>query len=243
MKPQLVKTTPTPPRMTSPARQRLRDLQDQVAGHHRKIKEARSAFDRLTEVVRVAVDTKKALTEFDAASAEVAAAWAKQSLNKTMPEVDTDARQKLVVAHAIAQENASASYAARGRFESAINAEEQAIKAIEIPMKHAIAEIVIEEASGPEMDRLRAAVAAAVRLQVRLKASFDVIVDIAHSGPADAMKPVFVMMEAFSETLRLAAAPPAPDGVGYRAAWLKFATDLRTDPATEFKGSSCRITE
>jgi hypothetical protein len=189
-------------------RERLRALHDQAAGHQRKIKEARSAFDRLTDVISVAVDTKKALTEFDAASAEAAAAWAKQHLNKTPPEVDTGARQKLLVAHAVAQENASASYAARGQFESAINAEERAIKALEIPMQHAIAEILIAEASGPEMDGLREAVAAAVRRQVRLQASFQAIVDIAHSGPADAIKPIFVMMEGFSETLRLAAAPP-----------------------------------
>jgi hypothetical protein len=235
MKPQLVKTTPTPPRMTSPARQRLRDLQDQVAGHERKIKEGRSAFDRLSDVIRVAVQTKADLSEFDAASAEAAAAWAKQHLNKTPPEVDTDARQKLLVAHAIAQENASASYAARGRFESAINAEEQAIKALEIPMQHAVAEILIEEASGPEMDRLRDAVAAAVRLQVRLRASFDVVVDIAHSAPVDVMKPVFELVERFSETLRLAAAPPAPDGADDRLAWAKFAAALRTDPTSQLE--------
>ena len=83
------------PTQTKPmtARQRLRDLQDERAQHQRKIKEARSAFDRLTDVIRIAVDTKKALTEFDAASAEAAAAWAKQHLKKTPPEVDTSARQ------------------------------------------------------------------------------------------------------------------------------------------------------
>jgi hypothetical protein len=231
----LAPPSPVPVRKSplSGPRERLRELQDQVAGHQRKIKEARSAFDRLTDVIRIAVETKKALTEFDAASAEVAAAWAKQSLNKTPPEVDTDARQKLVVAHAVAQENASASYAARGRFESAINAEEQAIKALEIPMQHAIAEILIEEASGPEMDRLRDAVAAAVRLQVRLRASFNVLVDIAHSAPVDVMKPVFELVERFSETLRLAAAPPAPDGADDRLEWAKFAMALRTDSAAE----------
>jgi len=217
-------------------RARLRELQDQVAGHERRIKEARSAFDRLSDVIRVAVQTKAALSEFDAASAEAAAAWAKQHLNKTPPEVDTDARQKLLVAHAIAQENASASYAARARFESAVNEEHQAIKALQIPMQHAIAEILIAEASGPEMDRLRDAVAAAVRLQVRLQASFHAVVDIAHSGPADAMKPVFVMVEGFSETLRLAAAPPAPDGADDRLAWAKFAAALRADAGAELEG-------
>jgi hypothetical protein len=44
------------------------------------------------------------------------------------------------------------------------------------------------------------------------------------------------MMEGLAETLRVAAAPPPPDGNRDRAAWAKFATDLRTDPGAELEG-------
>jgi hypothetical protein len=225
--------------MTSPARQRLKDLQDQRADHQRRISEARSSYNRLNDIINVAVASKKALAEFDAKSAEEMATWAKTHLKKVPPSVDGAARQKLLVEHSTAQENASAAYAARAQYEQTIAAEGQAIAALDIPMQKEIAAILIEEASGPQMDQLRDAVAAAVRLQVRLQASFQAIVDIAHSGPPDAMKPVFTMMEAFSETLRLAAAPPAPDGTGDRLAWAKFAAALRTDPASQLEDQTC----
>jgi hypothetical protein len=49
MKPQLVTENVAPklPRMTSPARQRLKDLQDQRVDHQRRISEARSSYNRL----------------------------------------------------------------------------------------------------------------------------------------------------------------------------------------------------
>jgi hypothetical protein len=222
--------------LASPARQRLRDLQDQRALHERRAKEAQSSRDRLTEIIQIAVDTKKAITEFDAASMEAAAAWAKRHLDKNPPEVDSNARQKLVVAHAIAQENASAAFAAQKQFTDAMNAEEQAIKALLATMKLAVVDVIIEEASGPVMDDLRQAVAAAVQKQVRLKRAFDVLVAIAHGGEFADMKPAFVKLEQFSETLRLAAAPPAPDGDDHRGAWWKLAVDLETDAAAELEG-------
>jgi hypothetical protein len=63
-----------------------------------------------------------------------------------------------------------------------------------------------------------------------VKACFDALVTIAHSGDPEAMKPVFVKLEKFSETLRLAAAPPTPDGTPHRSAWLKLAADLPNNP-------------
>jgi hypothetical protein len=190
-------------RFTSPARQRLSDLQKQRTLHERKAEEALSSRDRLTGIIQIAVDTKKALADFDASSMEAAAAWAKRHLDKNPPEVDSNARQKLVVAHAIAQENGSAAFAAQKQFTDAMNAEHQAIKALLVPMQLAIVDVIIEEATGPGLEDLRQAVAAAVQKQVRLKRAFDVLVAIAHGGDSADMKTAFVKLEQFSETLRL----------------------------------------
>src|SRR6185437_3870484 len=114
--------------------------------------------------------------------------------------------------------------------EQAMHAESLAIKALKIPEQHAVADILIEEATGPALDELRRAVIAAVEKQTRVKACFDALVEMAHSGDPEAMNPVLVKVEAFSETLRLAAAPPAPDSRPYRSAWLKLAADLPNNP-------------
>jgi len=226
----------SPRTLTSPARQQLRDLQEQRALHERKTEEARSSYNRLTGIIEIAMATRNDLTIFDAASMEASAVWAKRHLDKNPPEVDTEARQKLLIAHAVAQENASAALAARSQFEAAMHAEQQAIKALRLPMQIAIVDILIEEASGPALEELRQAVAFAVQKQVRLKRAFDVLAAIAHRGDFVEMKPIFVKLEQFSETLRLAAAPPAPDGDDHRAAWWKLVADLESDAGAELEG-------
>lgn len=215
----------------SPARQRLCDLHDQRAQHLRKIQEAKAAYDRLTSIIEIAVETRTALTQFDARSAEDAAAWARSHLKEELPSVDSIARQKLLTDHTIAQENADAALAARKQFEQAMHAESLAIEALKIPEQHAIADILIEEATGSALDELRRAVIFAVEKQTRVKACFDALVTIAHSGDAEAMKPVFAKLQAFSETLQLAAAPPAPDSKSHRSVWLKLAADLPNNPS------------
>lgn len=214
----------------SPARQRLQDILDQRAQHQRKIQEAKAAYDRLTSVIEIAVETRTALTEFDDRSAEDTAAWARSPLRGEMPSVDSNARQKLLTDHTIAQENADAALAARKQFEQAMHAESLAIEALKIPEQHAVADILIEEATGPALDELRRAVIFAVEKQTRVKACFDALVTIAHSGDAEAMKPVFAKLQPFSEALQLAAAPPAPDHTPHRSAWLKLAADLPNNP-------------
>lgn len=214
----------------SSARLRLRDLQDQRAQHQRKIKEAKAAYDRLTGVIEIAGETRTALTEFDARSAEDVAAWARAHLKKELPSVDSSARQKLLTDHAIAQENAGAALTARKQFEQAMHAESLAIEALKIPEQHAVADVLIEEATGSALDELRRAVIAAVDKQTRVKTCFDALLTIAESGDPEAMRPVFDKLQTFSETLRLAAAPPAPDGTPHRSAWLKLAADLTSNP-------------
>jgi hypothetical protein len=147
-----------------------------------------------------------------------------------MPSIDSIARQKLLTDHTIAQENADAALAARKQFEQAMHAESLAIEALKIPEQHAVADILIEEATGPALDELRRAVIFAVEKQTRVKACFDALVTIAHSGDAEAMKPVFAKLQPFSEALQRAAAPAAPDHTPHRSAWLKLAADLPNNP-------------
>jgi hypothetical protein len=221
----------------APARQRLQDLLDRKAACEQRAQQLRKSQQSLVAPIEDAAKASAALAAFDRGNAEAMTAWARRELkNGDMPIVDSDARQALITAKAVAAETAAAAQAASAQLATEIHAEDMAAKSFAMPIEAAIAEILVETATGPLLDELREAVAVAVGKQVRVKAAFDELVRIAHSGPHDVMKPVFVMMEAFSETLRLAAAPPAPDGADDRLAWAKFSMALRADCTSEIEG-------
>ena len=231
-------TASAPRPALSPARQKLGDLLHSVAQHEKRIADLRAASDRLTEIIELDACATKALVEFDHGSAAMLAEWAKPSLRPagTEPEVNSKRRQELIVAKAVAQENSVAAFNARKQIADEIQMAALAAKALGVPIEHAIAEILAEEASGRLLADLREAVAAAHSKRTRLTAVLGAIVDIAHAGPFEEMRSIFIMMEQLDKTLKDAAAPPAPDGAADRSAWADFAAGLRSDPATEFKG-------
>jgi hypothetical protein len=216
-------------------RETLKALLDQRARAAARIADLKRANGRLNEIFETVIAAKLALDAFEVEAAARMLEWSKASLKKGAPIVDSDAKFKLLSTLNDAQNQAAAANATRAELTASIQREAAASHALEPQIGRVVAEILVETATGPLLDDLREAIGVAVAKQTRLKSAFDAVVTIAHSGPLDEMKPVFVMMEAFSETLRLAAAPPAPDGADYRAAWTRLMADLRTDPAAEFK--------
>jgi hypothetical protein len=219
--------------ISSGPRETLKELLDQQSRAAVRIKDLEAANDRLNEIFATLVAAKAALDAFEAEAAARMLAWSKASLKKDAPIIDSDAKFKLLSALNDAQNQAAAANATRTELTASIQKEAAGSHALEPQIGRVVAEILVETATGPLLDELREAVAVAVAKQVRVKAAFDAVVNIAHSGPHEAMKPVFVMMEAFSETLRLAAAPPAPDGADDRLAWAKFSSELLTDPTAQ----------
>jgi hypothetical protein len=73
--------------------------------------------------------------------------------------------------------------------------------------------------------------------QSRLQQALQTVIGIAHSGgPLDVMKPTFILMEGLAETFRTTAPPAVDTGFADRAAWERFATNLRTDAGAELEG-------
>jgi hypothetical protein len=214
-------------------REALKALLDQRACAAARIEDLEKANRRLNATFEAVVAAKDALDRFEADAAAAMLEWSKASLKKDAPIIDSDAKYKLLSALNDAQNQAAAANAARTEITASIQREAAASQALDPQIGRVVAEILVETATGPLLDDLREAIGVAVAKQTRLKSAFDAVVTIAHSGPLDEMKPVFTMVEAFSETLRLAAAPPAPDGADDRLAWAKFALALRTDAGAE----------
>jgi hypothetical protein len=216
-------------------REALKALLDQRARAAARIKDLEKANGRLNEIFETVVAAKAALNAFEVEAAARMLEWSKASLRKDAPVIDSAEKYKLLSTLNDAQNQAFAAGATRTELMASIQRESAASRALEPQIGRAVAEILVETATGPLLDELRDAIAVAVAKQVRVKAAFDAVVNIAHSGPLDEMKPIFNMVEAFSETLRLAAAPPAPDGADDRLAWARFAAALRTDAGAELK--------
>ena len=230
MKPRLVTADASPAslRTLSPARQKLSELLDQVAHHERRITEHRAAADRLEGIIVSHRDARAALEAFDAESAAAAAEWAKASLKSTPPAIDGKRRGELLADVATAQESASAAATARKQFIDLINAELQAITSLKLSIGHAVAEVIAETAAGPMLDDLRQAVAIAVQKQVRVKAAFDALITIAHSGgDFETMRPVFLLSEELSANSHRRR---CPTHTGFRAGSLGLA-EVRCRPS------------
>jgi hypothetical protein len=221
----------------SPARQKLADLQDQISARERRITEHRAAADRLNDIIANHKQVAAALAEFDTESAEAVAEWAKQSLKPsgTAPVVDSKKRLELLTDVAAAQENAAAAINAQRQFADLVQTEAQAIKVLESGIAQAIAEIVAEVAGSLLEDLQEAHRAVAVK-KSRLEQALRTVVDIAHSGPPEVMRPTFVLMEGLAEKFRTAAPAAVDNGFADRAAWESFATRLRIDPGAELEG-------
>lgn len=219
----------------SPAREKLRGLLDQRAASEQRIASLRAAESRLMDTLDEAVRATKALIDFDAESKAATLAWAKNALSKeAAPQVDTDRRQQLLAAKAIASENGAAANGARGQIQADIHEEDRASQALQPAIEQTIAEIVAETAESLIED-LRESVRVAVAKQNRLKQALQVVIGIAHAGPHETMKPTFNLMEELVERLRTATAPTVETAGADRAAWDTFAARLRTDAAAELE--------
>jgi hypothetical protein len=235
----VLNSTDTAPAPLSPARQKLADLQAQIARHETKIAEHRAAADRLHDIISNHKKTSAALAEFDKQSAESVAEWAKQSLKPrgTAPVVDSKKRLELISDNAAAQENAVAAINAQKQFTDQIQAEAQAIKGLETGISQAVAEIIAETAAGPMLDDLQASQREVALKQSRLQQALQAIIGIAHGGPQDVMRPTFVLMEGLAEKIRTTAPPAVDTGFADRQAWDSFATRLRTDAGAELEAN------
>jgi len=222
--------------MTSPARTRLADLSDQVKQHERRIAEHRAAADRLDDIIVAHKKARAVLDEFDAQSAAATAEWARASLKPNAPTVDGKRRLELIGDVAAAQENAAAAATARLQFTHSINSESQAIASLQLAIGQAVAEIIAETAAGALLEDLQAAQRDVALKQSRLNQALQTIIGIAHAGPHDVMRPTFVLMEGLAETFRTTAPLAVDNGFADRAAWERFATNLRTDPGAELEG-------
>lgn len=219
----------------SPARQRLQDLLDQKASFEERAKQLRDAQQRLAVRVQEAASAAAALSEFDQRNADAMAAWARGERKDAMPQVDTIKRQDLVVANAIASENAKAAQSASAQLGAEIHAEDLAAKSLTIPIEAAIVEIVAESVE-PLIEDLRESVRAAVTKQNFLKQSHQVLIGIAHSGgDTEAKRPTLVLAEKLAERLRTAAAPVVETAAADRAAWESLVARLRTDSTAELE--------
>ncbi|WP_425907608.1 hypothetical protein [Nitrobacter sp. TKz-YC02] len=220
----------------SPARERLQDLLDKKTSCEERAKQLRIAQQRLVGRDQEAASAAAALSEFDRQNADAMAAWARgESKDGDMPEIDIAKRQDLVVANALAAENAAAAQSASAQIGTEIHAEDLVATNLTMPIEAAIAE-VISESVEPLIEDLRESVRVAVAKQNRLKQALQVVIGIAHSaGPLEAMKPTFDLMADLAERLRTAAAPVVETTVADRTAWDSLVARLRNDAAAELE--------
>lgn len=228
-------STPAAPPALSPARQKLRNLLDQVAMHEKRIAEHRAATDRLHNMISAPTTARAALVEFDAQSAAAAAEWAKASLKPNAPTVDGKRRLELLTDVAAAQENAAAAVSAQKQFSDQIQAEAKAVEALKAQIAHAVAEIIAETAAGQLIDDLRAAQYQVAVIRSKLEQALQTLFGIANKG--EQSNPTFNVAANLAEVFRTTATPGLELGAGFadRQAWETFATDLRTDPGAELK--------
>ncbi|HEU4805266.1 MAG TPA: hypothetical protein VFS91_05585 [Nitrobacter sp.] len=107
----------------SPARLRLQDLLDKRTSCQERAKQLRDAQQRLAIRVQEAASAAAALSEFDSQNADAMAAWARgEPKSGVMPEVDSAKRQDLVVANALAAENAAAAQSVSAQIGAEIHA-------------------------------------------------------------------------------------------------------------------------
>ncbi len=220
----------------SPARQRLKDLLDQRAACEQRIASLRAARSRLMGTLDEAVRATKALIDFDAESGAATLAWAKNALSKqAASQVDTNRRQELLTEKAITSENAAAANTAMAQLEADINAEARASQALQPEIDRTIAE-VIAETCDVLFDDFVAAHRALIAKQSRINEAVATIVEIAHSGEHETMRPTFTLMQGLMEKVRVSVAPPATVTAGAdHAAWASLKARLRTDPLAELE--------
>ncbi|WP_439925304.1 hypothetical protein [Nitrobacter sp. JJSN] len=217
----------------SPARQRLKDLLDKRAACEERAASLRIAEQRLVETSNEAVRTNQAVADFDAEFAAAVLAWSKNSLDKgETPQVDATRRQELLIAKAIAAENAMAANAARNQLQADIQAEMRASKNLQPEVEHLVAEIIVESTE-ELISELQEAQRDVARRKHRLDQALRTVIDIAH---ATGSKATFNLMESLCERFRTAGAPTFEASMADRAAWEAFAARLRTYAGAELEG-------
>lgn len=216
----------------SPAREKLRGLLDQRSACEKRAASLRVAEQRLVETLNEAVRTNQAVADFDAESAAAVLAWSKNSLDKAKsPQVDAAGRQELLIAKAIAAENAMAASAARNQLQADIQAEMRASKSLQPEVEDFVAQIIVENTEGL-ISKLQEAQLDVARRKHRLDQALRTVIDIAHQTGS---KATFNLMESLAERFRTAGAPAFEASTADRAMWEAFAARLRTDAAAELE--------
>ena len=234
MKTHLHVVTENNPR-SSAAREHLRELLEQRAQITARIADLQAANGRLNESFSKAAAAKAELDVFEAKSAEAMLAWSKVSAGNA-PVIDSEMKRRLMSEVAVTNDQAAAAEVARRQLAVSIQRETAATRALDVPIAHAVVQVISEIATGPKLEELRAVVALAVAKQAELRQAVEAIFTIARtSGDMPATKPIFDEAAALHEALRVAAAPPAPDGAPAFEAWTSFAAELRVNPSAELK--------
>jgi hypothetical protein len=214
----------------SPARAKLHDMLTEQDRARVRIEDLQASRLRLHEVFDARDKAAEALAEFDREAAAAMLSWSRSS--GSAPNVDAEHRAKLLAALTAAQENAAAASAAKTELDNEINTASRAMQALDVPISHMIAEIIADEATGALLEDLSQAVQAAVAKQERLRQAVQAVFTIANTGEFEAMRPVFQLAEKLGEQIRKATAAPPPDSAPAHAALMKFAAELRIDPAS-----------
>jgi hypothetical protein len=219
----------------SPARQRLKNLLDQRAACEKRAESLRVARSRLTAPVKEAEAATAELAAFDAQNAEAVSNWARNGLAKgERPLVDSDRRQTLIIAKQTSAENAAAAKAADEHLVKDIAAEGFAAASLTADIEMAIAEVIAENC---DFEDLADAHRALIAKQSRINEAVATIVEIAHGGERETMRPTFVLLQGLLEKVRISAAAPAVVTAGAdHALWKSLKARLRTDPAAELEG-------
>jgi hypothetical protein len=232
-------TSPQSGPLASPARERLRDLLEQRAQFAARIKELQAANLTLDSAFAKADKAKANSDAFVATSTAAMLAWSKAGAQEDPPVINSETSRRLVAELAAACDQAAAAQAAREQLLRSINEAATADKALDVPITRAIAEVISEVAGGPRLEDLRVAVQTAVAKQEALRQAVQVIFAMARSSDDhNAAKPVFDEAGRLAEVLRMAAAPPAPDGHPAFSAWQCLAVELRSDPAAQLDPNS-----
>lgn len=222
----------------SAARERLRELLDQRTQIAARIADLQAANARLNGTLSRAAAAKSALAAFESDCANRMLQWSK-SPGKDQPIVDSALKRALADEAATTADQAATAEVVRQQLALSIQGESAADEGLDIPIMLAVAEIISEVAGGALLEDLRTAVQTAVAKQERLRQAVQLIFTMARSSDDHtAAKGVFDEAGRLDALLKSAVAPPAPDGASAFAAWQRFVTELRSNPAAQLDPNS-----
>jgi DNA repair exonuclease SbcCD ATPase subunit len=225
----------------SPARMHLADLINRKRRIESNLRNLAESAQRLQDAQ---FSEQEAVAAINALNAEESAAMAEWSRDGSgpMPEPDVAKRDELQAKHRGAVAKATAARQAAGAISADQQREMAALKQVTDQIDLAIVPIIIEEVE-PKIAAFKTAFAELAAKRAEITAASETInliafrlSQIASGQPnPEAGRPAFVALEALNETIRVAFAAPALDGINHRAPWEAFATALKRDLTIKFE--------